>query len=338
MSRRVEADRWTAITWHKEGLKVADIAHKTGFDRQFITRWIKKFESGDAIEDQKRSGRPRKRTADVERDVEREMRGKRRRSSRVVSRDLKRRKVADLSYRTVQRAAHNLGLRSYRCTRTSRLTPQHKKMRLKFATTKKRKDWSTVVFSDEHKFNRFKRGNPVHDQVWAKSQEEVPGKEVERWGLTVDVWAGVSSRGKTKLCFYEGGLNAQDYQQILKRALVPATRDWFKDGENVWQLQQDNATAHTAKSTRRFLEQEHIDVVEDWPTKGDDINPIENLWAILDERLEEKKFKTKKGMKKAIMGIWEKVDHQLLHNLVSSVPDRLRRIIKAKGGSIKRVH
>ena len=96
--------------------------------------------------------------------------------------------------------------------------------------------------------------------------------------------------------------------------------------------------AHTAKSTKRFLEKEHIDVVEDWPTKGDDINPIENLWAILDERLEEKKFKTKKGMKKAIMGIWEKVDQQLLHNLVSSVPDRLRRIIKAKGGSIKRVH
>jgi len=35
--------------------------------------------------------------------------------------------------------------------------------------------------------------------------------------------------------------------------------------------------------------------VEGWPTKGDDINPIENLWAILDERLEDKKFKTEKG-------------------------------------------
>ena len=35
-------------------------------------------------------------------------------------------------------------------------------------------------------------------------------------------------------------------------------------------------------------------------TKGDDINAIENLWAILDERLEDKKFKTEKGMKKKI--------------------------------------
>jgi hypothetical protein len=46
------------------------------------------------------------------------------------------------------------------------------------------------------------------------------------------------------------------------------------------------------------LEQHGVDVVEGWPTKGDDINPIENLWAILDERLESKKFKTENGMKK----------------------------------------
>ena len=37
-----------------------------------------------------------------------------------------------------------------------------------------------------------------------------------------------------------------------------------------------------------------VAVVEGWPTKGDDINPIENLWAILDERLEGKKIKTAK--------------------------------------------
>lgn len=327
------------IAWHKEGLRVADIARKTGFDRQFITRWISKLENGEAIEDTKRSGRPRKRTADVERQIEKEIKGKRRRSSRVVARDLKRRKVADLSYTTVQRAAHDRGLRPYRCTKTSRLTSRqrHKEQRLKFAKANKRKDWSMVVFSDEHQFKQFKGGNLVHDQVWEKSHEEVPDKEVERWGLSMDVWAGISVRGKTKLCFYEGGLNAQSYQQILKKALVPAARGWFKDNQSGWQLQQDKATAHTAKSTMRFLEQEDVTVVEGWPPKGDDINPIENLWAILDERLEGKKFKTKNGMKKALLEIWKQVDEQLLHNLVDSVPNRLRRIIKAKGGSIKRV-
>ena len=64
-------------------------------------------------------------------------------------------------------------------------------------------------------------------------------------------------------------------------------------------------------------------------------NPIENLWAILDERLEDKKFKTEKGMKEKIRQLWDELDSSLLHNLIDSIPDRLRRIRKAKGGSIK---
>ena len=42
------------------------------------------------------------------------------------------------------------------------------------------------------------------------------------------------------------------------------------------------------QSTEGWLEQHGVAVVEEWPTKGDDINPSENLWAILDERLEDK--------------------------------------------------
>src|SRR3569623_1578132 len=30
-------DRWAVISWHNEGLKTAEICHKTGFDRRFVT-------------------------------------------------------------------------------------------------------------------------------------------------------------------------------------------------------------------------------------------------------------------------------------------------------------
>ena len=46
----------------------------------------------------------------------------------------------------------------------------------------------------------------------------------------------------------------------------------------------------------------------------------------------------KEGMKKAIRQVWDEVDLSLLHNLIHSIPDRLRRIGKAKGGSIKAVN
>ena len=101
------------------------------------------------------------------------MRGKRRRSSRVIARELKKQKVADVSYSTVQRAMHR---------RDSRLSETHKRGRLRFAKANTKKDWSNVVFSDEHTFKQFKGGNPRHNFVWAKSVGEVPGKEMERWG------------------------------------------------------------------------------------------------------------------------------------------------------------
>ena len=258
MSRRSVADRWTVITWHKEGLTVPEIYYKTGFDQRFIRRWISRFESGAAIQDSDRTGRPRKRTTKVEQIIERKMRGKRRRSSRVVARDLKRQKIVDISYSTVQRGAHARGLRPFRRRITSRLTPKHKKDRLRFASANRNKDWSKVVFSDEHKFKQFKGGNPVHDQVWAKSPSEVPGKEVERWGLTVDVWAGISMLGKTELFIYEGCLDAQNYQDILRQRLVSAAQEWFEDAKCGWELQQDKATCHTAKSTMRFLEEQAL--------------------------------------------------------------------------------
>ena len=56
------------------------------------------------------------------------------------------------------------------------------------------------------------------------------------------------------------------------------------------------------------------------PPTGDDITPIENLWAILDDRLESKKFSTEKGMKKAIRQVWNEVDLSTLHNLIHSIP------------------
>ena len=270
--------------------------------------------------------------------IERKMRGKTRRSSRIVARDLKRLKVADISYKTVQRAARSRGLRPFRRAKSSRLTEKQKSDRLKFAKANRKKDWSGVVFSDEHKFKQFKGGNPQHDILWAKSVSEVPVKEVERWGLTVDVWAGISSRGKTKQFIYEGGLAAKDYQHILKKVLLPAARKLFKDEKLRWELQQDKATAHMAKSTMDYLEKNGVAVVKGWPAKGDDINPMENLWAILDEKLEEERFDTQESMEKAVRKIWNQVDDGLLARLIDSVPDRFRRIVKAKGASTKRVY
>src|SRR4051812_27249860 len=111
---------------------------------------------------------------------------------------------------------------------------------------------------------------------------------MERW-VGSEYMAGFSLRGKTTLAFYEGTLDAPAYQNTLQKKLLPAAQEWYEDENEGWELQQDKASCHTAKFTEGWLEQYEVAVVKEWPTKGDDINPIENLWAILDDRLENEK-------------------------------------------------
>ena len=91
MSRRQPEDRWAVISFHKQGLTTAAIRRTTGFDRGFITRYLSKYNDSGLTMPSLRVGHSKS--------VER----KRHRSSRVIEREIKRQKIADVSYKTVQR-------------------------------------------------------------------------------------------------------------------------------------------------------------------------------------------------------------------------------------------
>ena len=46
---------------------------------------------------------------------------------------------------------------------------------------------------------------------------------------------------------------------------------------------QDDALSHTAKSVKTFLSAENVTVME-WLAQSSDMNPIENVWKLLNER------------------------------------------------------
>ena len=118
--------------------------------------------------------------------------------------------------------------------------------------------------------------------------------------MTVDAWEDPAGRARRTWLSFEDTLDAPAYQDIVgELAAVGRAKEWFGDEKEGWELQQDKATCHTAKSTKAWLERHEVAVVEGWPTKGDAMNPIENLWAILDEKLESKKFKTENGNEKS---------------------------------------
>ena len=63
----------------------------------------------------------------------------------MIARELKKQKVADVSYSTVQRTMHRRDLHAFRQRKASRLSETHKRGRLRFAKANTKKDWSNVV-------------------------------------------------------------------------------------------------------------------------------------------------------------------------------------------------
>ena len=79
-----------------------------------------------------------------------------------------------------------------------------------------------------------------------------------------------------------------------------------------------------------------------WPSYSPDLNPIENVWAILKHNV-EKKVKsivaTKKNVSKEVFIAlvekeWENLPSEVITNNICSMSNRIKACIKMEGGYI----
>ena len=90
------------------------------------------------------------------------------------------------------------------------------------------------------------------------------------------VWGAFSAAGIGELLHNEKSKNALEYRIILQKGLLPTIEKLFSKAEQSDVFQQDNAPAHTAKTTKMWLENKSIRLMF-WPSQSPDLNPIENI-------------------------------------------------------------
>ncbi len=141
------------------------------------------------------------------------------------------------------------------------------------------------------------------------------------------IWGAMSSAGVGPLCFFKTNVTAPVYQEMLEHCILPSAYQLFKDADFIFQ--QDLAPAHTAKSTKSWLNDHGVGVL-DWPANSPDLNPIENQWGIVKREIINKRPKNANELKATVKETWASILPQQSHKMITSMTRRIEAVIKAK--------
>jgi transposase len=106
-------------------------------------------------------------------------------------------------------------------------------------------------------------------------------------------------------------------------------------GEN-FLFMDDNALPHMARIVVRYLEQVGIRLLS-WPANSADLNPIEHDWDFLGKRMRRRQLRpeTLNGLKVALEEECAQIPQDYIATLIQSMPNRLRDVIRARGGNTR---
>lgn len=318
--------------YFKDGLKQSDICKRLCMNKATVSRLIKKLRTRGSITAGKSSGRKRITSLQDDHAI--------RRSACIhpnfTSLQIKVDAGVGASSRTVRRRLQKeFGLCARRPAKKPFLTKVQRDKRLAFCQKYLNwtpEQWSSVMFSDEAAFTQFGVNTSfVYRPQGQRYNPKFTSPTMKHSPKTL-VWGCFSAVGRGSLYFVDQKkmVNADEYLNILDNKLKMSMQL-----HNTTIFQHDSAPAHAAKKVKEWLAANGVRVLE-WPGNSPDLNPIENLWMILKRKVRLQQPQNLQDLIHCIKRSWcSEISADVCKRLATSMPQRLKSVIKNKGFSTK---
>ena len=230
---------------HKQGLQPAEIFRTLRKEDLLVslasvTRIIKKLRLTGSVANRPRSGRPTKLSVEAKAFIKQQMRKNDEATSGQIQKKLARRGIS-VSSSTVRRSRKQQGWTLQQTAYCQLIRDANKVKRLEYAqrVMESADTFHNVIFSDECSISleQYRR------TYYRKIDEPTKRKPKPKHPLKLHVWAGISRQGATKICIFDGIMDADLFCNILETTLVPFIREKLPDHR----FMQDNDPKHTSR-------------------------------------------------------------------------------------------
>jgi hypothetical protein len=242
---------------------------------------------------------------------------------------------------TVWRDLHASGLSSRVRRRVPTRDPVVIEKRHQFCVNwlQRSKDFKRVVFSDEHTVSI---NDHTSRTMWVGPDDEVIPRERRRLHNIprVMIWAAVGVGFKSPIVLFPGVAKHREGDSItfrlntdgyVRRCLSKVASS-LADSHRIFQ--QDGAKPHQTNRVRDYLGRKGVAFIPDWPPYSPDLNMVERVWPLLNERISEQHPTTLSELKSAIKKAWRSIKQSEIDALCKGFGGKLQEVL-ANGGRCK---
>ena len=339
--------RETIVRLRTSGLSLAKIAEAVGVPKTTVFNTIRNFTERGNTASEARPGRPNPWTVTGDRCLIREILKAPFLSCRQLSAAL-----GGVPIFRLRRIAYKAGINRRIALKKPFLTASHKRKRLYWALSNQSTDWKGVLFTDEASVELGARPGPIYVSRRKNTRDAeknmIPTFRSDRF--TIMVWAGIAYDFKTPLYVIplapsrvERGvrikaetLTAQKYADLIidgpLRAAIAAS-----ERPGGLSVVEDSSPCHTGLVARERRAQRQTRS-QGHPPASPDLNPIENIWAIIKKLLSryEPMPRTCDQLIRAAEDVWNnQLPLQHVNAVFDSMCKRVALVAERRGGPLK---